>query len=72
MTEQEEYREKYCKEAIRLRELWEKEQAQAKKPFNMTISEWNKLSLNEMQALYDQYPKEVEELIRSKEPHGIR
>lgn len=38
------------------------------KRFCMTKAEFDTLSLGEMQALYEQYPKEVEALIRSTEP----
>lgn len=66
----------YGYEARRLREIYEKEKAGeqviATKQFIMTKSEFDKLSLNEMQALYEKYPKEVEELIRSTEPHKAR
>ena len=38
------------------------------KKFCMTKAEFDTLSLGEMQELYEQYPKEVEALIRSTEP----
>lgn len=75
MTDYTDYKEKYGvdldKEARRLAEIYEKEKAGAvlvTKQFTMTKSEFDKLSLNEMQALYEQYPKEVIALIRSNEP----
>lgn len=70
------YKDKYGidfdKEARRLAEIYEMEKAgetvMVTKQFTMTKSEFDKLSLKEMQELYDQFPEEVTALIRSNEP----
>ena len=70
MTYEEKYGVDFGHEARRLTEIWEKEKAGEKvmstKQLIMTKSEYLKLPVKEMQALYEQFPKEVTALLESE------